>query len=83
MFIFYYFKKPKLNEYEINELENQQLLVVKLFNDFENNLAKIRDILNNEKLENTNKIDIDEKDIECHFIDKTESDQMVRMNQFN
>jgi len=66
-----------LNETEIIELENQQLLVMKLLNDFENNLAKIRDIFKNDNLDNTNESDTDEEDIKCQIIDKTETDQMV------
>jgi len=70
-------QKPKLNETEMIELENQQLLVMKLLNDFENNLAKIRDIFKNDNLDNTNETDTGEEDINCHITDKTESDQMV------
>jgi len=66
-----------LNEIEIIELENQQFLVMKLLNDFENNLAKIRDIFKNDNLDNTNETDTDEEDIKCHITDKTKSDQMV------
>jgi len=59
------------------ELENQQLLVMKLLNDFENNLATIRDIFKNENLENTNETDTDGEDIKCHIGDKADSHQIV------
>lgn len=74
-------QKPKLKESETIELENQQLLVMKLLKDFENNLEKIRDIFNNDNnLENTDKIDTDGEDTKCHITDITESQQMVWMN---
>ncbi|CAI6375415.1 unnamed protein product [Macrosiphum euphorbiae] len=69
-------QKPKLNETEMIELENQQLLVMKLLNDFENNLEKIRDIFKNDNLDNTNETNTDEKDIKCHITDQTEADPM-------
>ncbi|XP_025193513.1 uncharacterized protein LOC112593340 [Melanaphis sacchari] len=69
-------EKPKLNESETIELENQQLLVMKLLNDFEDNLAKIRDIFNNDNLENTNETNTDGEDTICQIINKTESQQM-------
>lgn len=50
---------------------------MKLLNDFENNLAKIRDIFKNNNLDNPNETDIDEEDIKCHIIDKIQSNQMV------
>lgn len=51
---------------------------MKLLKDFENNLAKIRDIFNNDNnLENTDKIDTDGEDTKCHITDITESQQMV------
>lgn len=62
------------------ELENQQLLVMKLLNDFENNLEKIRDIFKNDNLDNTNETNTDEKDIKCHITDQTEADPMVCIN---
>ncbi|XP_015378149.1 PREDICTED: uncharacterized protein LOC107172375, partial [Diuraphis noxia] len=69
-------EKPKLSESEIIELEKQQLLVMKLLNDFENNLAKIRDIFKNDNLDNTNKIDVNGELIKCHIVDKTEPHNM-------
>lgn len=66
-----------MNESEIIELENQQLLVLKLLNDFENNLAKIRDIFKNDNLDNTNETDTDGEEIKCYIADKAESHQMV------
>lgn len=68
--LFYILKKPTLNELENIELEDQQLALINLLNEFENYLEKIRDIFNNEQTENTNEdddsewIDIDgEEDI--------------------
>lgn len=76
----YILKKPKLKESEIVELENQQLLVVKLLNDFENNLARIGDIINNDKLDNPSESDIDSNKIDCINANNTEPHHMVRMN---
>lgn len=53
---------------------------MKLLNDFENNLAKIRDIFKNDNLNNTNETDTDEEDIKCHITDQTEADPMVCIN---
>ncbi|VVC37898.1 Hypothetical protein CINCED_3A015596 [Cinara cedri] len=52
-------QKPKLNERETVELEEQQTLLLKLLNDFENCLEKIRDIYYTEQQENANNDDND------------------------
>lgn len=68
-------------------MEDQQLVLINLLNDFENYLEKIKDIFNNEQTENTNEdddgdwIDIDgeedthEKRLQCNKtdIDKVKS----------
>lgn len=73
----YILQKPKLTESETIELENQQLLVMELLNDFENNLAKIRDIFNNNNLESANETDADVEDTKCQITVKSESQHMV------
>lgn len=73
----YILQKPKLTESETIELENQQLLVMELLNDFENNLAKIRDIFNNDKVESANETDGDVEDTKCQVTVKSESQHMV------
>jgi len=73
----YILQKPKLTESETIELENQQLLVMELLNDFENNLAKIRDIFKNDNLESANKTDADVEDTKCQITVKSESQHMV------
>lgn len=50
--MFTFFKKPKLSKPETVELEAQQLLLIKLLDDFENYLDKIRTVLNNEQTKN-------------------------------
>lgn len=73
----YILQKPKLTESETIELENQQLLVMELLNDFENNLAKIRDIFNNNNFESANETDADVEDTKCRVTGKSESQHMV------
>lgn len=73
----YILQKPKLTESETIELENQQFLVMELLNDFENNLAKIRDIFKNDNLESANETDADVEDTKCQITVKSESQHKV------
>lgn len=92
----YILKKPKLNERETVELEDQQTLLMKLLIDFENCLEKIRDIYYTEQQENTNEdyddnwFDVDDENFEvgkqrfkCNIIDKFDINKCNIIDKFD